>query len=167
MNRKSVVHFLMTVILAGMLLCGCGEVVLPVRGDLIASENGQTPKGIGIGSTYQEFIDAYKDYPIDTIDDNGTWHVFKIVTNKKDEEQTTPDTQYGIGVYFIDGQATTVEELNKDTDPGEKLLELSSAEYLSEHTVVYEFMIIGFENNEVTSMYTDSIDFNKELYQED
>ncbi|MCR5595715.1 MAG: hypothetical protein K6G12_07700 [Lachnospiraceae bacterium] len=75
------------------------------------------------------------------------------------------DGAYFVAAFYVDDEPTSVEELCSSTgkDASELADYLSSNEYLAEHTVIYRYVIFTVENDVITAIKSDYLDYNEEL----
>ena len=153
------------------LLCqGCTEKTVPLASALSMDSEGNTGLGIHAGSTYDEWATAYGMYEVQVSDgENYVPYTVDIPEERKenvaDAEPLPHDGRYMIAAFYIDDVPTSVKDIAaaEGVSTDELADHLASPEYLAEHTVVFRYMIFIIENDEVTNIACDYLDYNAEL----
>ncbi len=166
-------------------LCGCAETKVPESHDISVDHEGQTGAGISTGSTYAEWITAYDGVLIQQVTDDGLIPYtpdMEAVKNAEaaaktaaeagnDESEagtdatTSHDGTYMISAFYVDDAPVSVETLMSETGLSAEELNdhLADSEYLADHTVVYRYTMFTIENDVVTDITGDYLDYNQEL----
>ncbi len=143
--------------------CGRADAVPLTMGDyeLNYSDGIATSRGIHIGSTTEEFLDAYEDYDLEVSIGSGAYEAFDA---KKTPVPFTDSTQTILPAFFIDGTAATIEQICTENaiERSDLLSLLSSEEYLAEHEVEYYYMVFSWENGAVADIRTEYMDYNQD-----
>lgn len=124
-----------------------------------------TSKGIGIGSTPEEFLAAYGSYTITTSVEYGP---FEALEPK--EIPFTESIRTILPTFFIDGVPVTIEQVCSENkiERAQLLSLLSSEEYLQNHTVVYHYMVFTWEDGVISDIHSEFMDYNEDAsYYED
>lgn len=164
MNRfKSV----FTLLLCTFLLTACekGTPLLTAADYELNQETNTTSKGIGIGDTPEDFLNAYGDYVIETSIEYGP---YQAINN--DEIPFTDSIRTILPTFFIDGVPVTIEQICTENkiERADLLSLLSSEEYLQNHTVIYNYMIFTWEDGLITDIHSEFMDYNEDAsYYED
>ncbi len=160
-------------------LCGCSETKVPESHDISVDYEGQTGAGISAGSTYAEWIMAYDGVLIQQVTDDGlvpyTPDMESVKNAAAETADSTPadstddaishDGTYMISAFYVDDVPVSVEKLMSDTGLSAEELNdhLADSEYLADHTVVYRYTMFTIENDIVTDITGDYLDYNQEL----
>ncbi len=141
---------------------------------LALDSEGITGAGISVGSSYDEWANAYMEYPVSVLNgDTYEPYAFDLPgteEEKSSEEADTADKKnhdgtYMISAFYIDDEPTSVKDLLNETGKAPEELSdyLADPEYLSKHTVVYRYMVFGIKDDVVDSIDADYLDYNEEL----
>ena len=158
-----------------LVLTACGEEWVPSVSDFQVKD-GVASSGITEGSTFSEFAESYRDFPLQIAEisetDEGTVQVFNPYTLPKEDEMpeaTQLNMTLMTSYFFVDNKPRSTESLMEETGMESlSLIEhLRSDEYLAEHKVVFRYIFFEFENGIVTSVSGDYFDYNNELTFED
>ncbi len=78
---------------------------------------------------------------------------------------TSHDGTYMISAFYVDDAPVSVETLMSETGLSAEELNdhLADSEYLADHTVVYRYTMFTIENDVVTDITGDYLDYNQEL----
>ena len=150
-------------------LCGCAETKVPESHDISVDYEGQTGAGISAGSTYAEWITAYDGVLIQQVTDNGlipyTPDMEAVKNATEDAAAVSHDGTYMISAFYVDDVPVSVETLMSETGLSAEELNdhLADSEYLADHTVVYRYTMFTIENDVVTDITGDYLDYNQEL----
>ena len=162
-------------------LCGCAETRVPESHDISVDHEGQTGAGISTGSSYAEWITAYDGVLIQQVAEDGLIPYtpdMEAVKNAEAAETSTDSTPadstddpishdgtYMISAFYVDDAPVSVEKLMSETGLSAEELNdhLADSEYLSDHTVVYRYTMFTIENDIVTDITGDYLDYNQEL----
>lgn len=143
--------------------CGAAETVPLTTGDyeLSYSDGVATSRGIHIGSTTEEFLDAYEDYDLEISIGGGAYEAFIA---GETPIPFTDSTQTILPAFFIDGTAVSIGQVctENEIERSELLSLLSSEEYLAEHEVEYYYMIFSWENGAVADIRTEYMNYNED-----
>ena len=153
-----------------LLLTGCNEVVETISlEDYEISATGTTSKGIGQGSSLEEFLNAYGNYEMLIGHEDGVYSVFhqEDITAKEGKELVFTENTFSLilPTFFVDDVACSTDTLCETYQvTKENLLSfLNSEAFLKEHHVVYQIMICDFTDGTLTQLQTSSRDYNEEL----
>ena len=162
---KTVSKILMTCFIMLLLLTGCEEAVAPELSSLSIDSNQTTGAGIGVGASYDEFVGAYGSFLIQKVADEGNFEPFEIVKPEKDMPYETEDVVLMVSGFFVDEKPVSTEELKVmlDCEIDEVADKLCDPEFLKEHKVIYKYVIFTIQNNTVTDITGDYLDYNVEL----
>ena len=160
-------------------LCGCAETKVPESHDISVDHEGQTGTGISAGSTYAEWITAYDGVLIQQVTDEGLIPYtpdMEAVKNAAAEGSgdtasdstvaaVSHDGTYMISAFYVDNAPVSVETLMSETGLSAEELNdhLADSEYLADHTVMYRYTLFTIENDVVTDVTGDYLDYNQEL----
>ena len=163
-------NIIITLLLFTLLLNGCNQVLETMSlEDYQISEAGTTAKGIGQGSSLEEFLDVYENYEMLIGYEDGIYSVFHqedIITKEGKEEVFTQNTfSLLLPTFFVDGVACSTDTLCETYQVSkENLLSfLNSEAFLNEHHVVYHILICDFKDGILAQLLTSSRDYNEEL----
>ena len=164
MNKLKI---LLTILLCTILLTACEEEIpLLTEADYeLNQETGTTSRGIGIGSTPEDFLEAYGSYDIETSKEYGPYESIRAK-----DIPFTESIRTILPTFFIDGLPATIEQICTDNGiaRSELLSLLSSEEYLQNHRVVYHYMIFTWEDGFITDIHSELMDYNEDAsYYED
>ena len=163
-------YIISTILLFSLLFTGCNRAYETMSlKDYEISEAGTTSKGIGQGSSLEEFLDAYENYEMLIGYEDGVYSVFHkedIITKEGKEEVFTQNTfSLLLPTFFVDDEACSTDTLCETYQvTKENLLSfLNSEAFLGEHHVVYQILICDFKDGILTQLLTSSRDYNEEL----
>ena len=163
-------YFIGSLLLFTLLLSGCNRVLETMRlEDYEISETGATAKGIGQGSSLEEFMEAYGNYEMLIGHEDGVYSVFhkEDIMTKEGKEMVFSDNTFSLllPTFFVDDVACSTDTLCETYQiTKENLLSfLNSETFLNEHHVVYQIMICDFKDGILTQILTSSRDYNEEL----
>lgn len=163
LHTKSIAILITVMLAANLAACGKVETVPLTMGDyeLNFSDGIATSKGIHIGSTTEEFLDAYAGYDLEISIGGGAYEAFDA---DKTPVPFTDSVQTILPTFFIDDAAMTIEQIctENEIERTELLSLLSSEEYLAEHEVSYYYMIFSWENGAVADISTEYMDYNED-----
>ena len=152
----------------GLILTGCKEEEIPW--EPVTSEftfDGQaTAEGITVGSSFTDFASAYAKYPLQILDDNSSWKEYSLPDLEENPDEASPSMTLMTSYFFVDGTATDTASLIEMTGvPAEELSAyISSKAFLDSHDVVFHYMIFEFQNGNITSIDSDYLNYDSELF---
>lgn len=158
-----------SVLTAGMLaltIAGCSETTVPDSHSISIDFEGKTGAGIGKGSTYDEWIAAYTGCSIQKAGEDGFEpYTAEVPADEESAEAVDHDGIYMISAFYVDDEPVPVSTLVSETGISADELNdhLAGSDYLKDHTVVYRYALFTIENDIVTSIDGDFLDYNKEL----
>lgn len=157
------------ILLCSLLMIGCEkEVEIPklTEADYVLNNINETNKGIKIGSTLDDFFNAYADYNLMKFEADGSYTVFHkeaILT----EEGTYTENSFSflLPTFFVDGNAMNTDDIatTYGLDKKELPQALRTEDFLAKHTVVYHFFLFDIQGGVVKNVSENSCDFNAEL----
>lgn len=154
---------LVVLILSMVMLTGCEETYAPAAEALALDSEGNTSLGIHVGSTYGEFVEAYSGYRVELVNEDGTLDPIDLPKPAKDEVPETEDERLLVACFYIDGEPMLTEKIVEELGTDDIETVLQSAEYLSNHTVIYRYMYLDIVSNAVSDISYDYLDYNTEL----
>ena len=169
-GRKSyskTVRSVICILLVMLLIQGCSEKRIPPVSELCMDSEGKTGAGISAGSTYDEWVSAYGDYEIQIADGENfvPYTVDRPEDRKEGDETVSHDGRYMVAAFYIDEVPTSVEDLarTEGVTADELADHLTSPDYLAKHSVIFRYMIFIIENDTVSNIACDYLDYNTEL----
>lgn len=159
-------------ILAMMVLAACGKNALPSAEALTVSVEGKTGLGIEVGSSFEELAEAYEGFEVESVDADGTWSVYTWPKSDKNTERTTEDMILAVSCMYVDDAPVSMEQLEEnlkseslnDIDISNISKEIITSDYLSDHRVVYRYVFFTINDNKVSGIQGDYLDYNNEVY---
>lgn len=151
-----------TVLLASMLTaCSKKQPLLDKADYELNAENNATSKGIGIGDTAEDFLQAYGEYDIEISINGGNYQSVATKEIPFDEPMQTI-----LPTFIIDNVPVTLSQICEENEISlnDLLPLLSSNEYLNEHEVSYFYLIFDWKDGTITDIRSDYIDFNKDAF---
>lgn len=143
------------------LLVGCGEEApLLAAGDYtLEAETDRTSLGVAPGDTAETFLDAYREYKIFTSTDGEDYQMFSSDEFSPDSVVTTL-----LPTFFVDGMPVDPDVFCKENEiEKENLITfLSSADYLTSHTVEYRYLVFSWENGTITEIRSEYMNYNED-----
>ncbi len=157
--KKVFLLLIISVVIIGITSCSKSTNKLS-NDDYVLSENQITSKNITIGSTSEEFKNAYNGCTTTVLYNNEDNIAKEIEIEKIDYS----DFCYVyVPTFFIDDKAINVEEFKKKNNISSNLNDwfTSNPEYLEKHSVIYKCLIFIFQDNEVTNIQSLQKNFNE------
>ncbi|MCX4338583.1 MAG: hypothetical protein OSJ72_02955 [Lachnospiraceae bacterium] len=149
-------------LLTALLCCGCGEekrFFLSTTDYDLDAETSQTIRGVKIGDNSDAFLAAYRDYDILTSISGGDYLTLPAEDIPFDVSISTI-----LPSFFVDGTALEIDrfcEENKIEKDG-LLAFLTNEDYLNAHSVVYRYLVFTWENDVITEIRSESMDYNRD-----
>lgn len=159
---KQLSVILISTILAFTII-GCGdELVINEEDFILLSDSTNT--GITVGSSFEDFANAYSKYPTQLLDSNGEWKPFEYPA-QENYVSTKNDCSLMISTFCIDGVPTSTQVLMEQTGLDAVALNdyLASPEYLSSHKVVFRYIVFVFDDGIISALDDNYLDYNNEL----
>lgn len=153
---KKLIASVATITLCIGMLVGCGEVTLPTAEALTVDENGTTSLGIGVGSSYEDFIREYGGMRVQILNDDGSLDPIELPELKEGEEVVASDMTLMVAGFFINGESVATEDIAE--------VDLQSKDYLKENNVIYRYITFKIIDNKISEIGGDFLDYNTELY---
>ena len=140
---------------------GCGSTKLELTNEDYNLSDNTTSKGITIGSSSDDFMNAYNGSIVDVwyADDNS--NIAKEI--KVNEVDYTKQSHIGLHTFFIDDKAIDVNSFKKKNNIDSDLnswLE-NNTEYLQKHSVVYKCLVFTFDDGIVNNIKYSEKNFNE------
>ena len=157
---KKYILYLMAIIVI-ISTIGCGSTKLELTSEDYNLSDNTTSKGITIGSSSDDFMNAYNGSIVDVwyADDNS--NIAKEI--KVNEVDYTKQSHIGLHTFFIDDKAIDVDSFKKKNNIDSDLnswLE-NNTEYLQKHSVVYKCLIFTFNDGIVNNIKYSEKNFNE------
>ena len=142
---KKYILYLMAIIVI-ISTIGCGSTKLELTSEDYNLSDNTTSKGITIGSSSDDFMNAYNGSIVDVwyADDNS--NTAKEI--KVNEVDYTKQSHIGLHTFFIDDKAIDVNSFKKKNNIDSDLNSWfeNNTEYLQKHSVVYKCLVFTFDN---------------------
>ena len=157
---KKYILYLMAIIVI-ISTIGCGSTKLELTSEDYNLSDNTTSKGITIGSSSDDFMNAYNGSIVDVwyADDNS--NIAKEI--KVNEVDYTKQSHIGLHTFFIDDKAIDVNSFKKKNNIDSDLnswLE-NNTEYLQKHSVVYKSLVFTFDDGIVNNIKYSEKNFNE------
>ena len=140
---------------------GCGSAKLELTNEDYNLSDNTTSKGITIGSSSDDFMNAYNGSIVDVwyADDNS--NTAKEI--KVNEVDYTKQSHIGLPTFFIDDKAIDVNGFKKKNNIDSDLNSWfeNNTEYLQKHSVVYKCLVFTFDNGIVNNIKYSEKNFNE------
>ena len=140
---------------------GCGSANLELTNKDYNLSDNTTSKGITIGSSSDDFVNAYHGSIVDVwyADDNS--NTAKEI--KVNEVDYTKQSHIGLHTFFIDDKAIDVDSFKKKNNIDSDLNSWfeNNTEYLQKHSVVYKCLVFTFDNGIVNNIKYSEKNFNE------
>lgn len=157
---KKYLSCLITVIIL-MSTMGCGSTSPILTNADYELSNNTTSKGITIGSSSDDFVNAYHGFIVDVwyADDNS--NTAKEI--KVNEVDYTKQSHIGLHTFFIDDKAIDVNSFKKKNNIDSDLNSWfeNNTEYLQKHSVVYKCLVFTFDDGIVNNIKYSEKNFNE------
>ena len=157
---KKYILYLMAIIVI-ISTIGCGSTKLELTSEDYNLSDNTTSKGITIGSSSDDFMNAYNGYIVDVwyADDNS--NTAKEI--KVNEVDYTKQSHIGLHTFFIDDKAINVNSFKKKNNIDSDLNSWfeNNTEYLQKHSVVYKCLVFTFDNGIVNNIKYSEKNFNE------
>ena len=157
--KKYLSYLMILVILISTV--GCGKTKLELTNEDYNLSNNATSKGITIGSSSDDFINAYNGLVA------NVWYADDSSNTAKEinvnEVDYTKQSHIGLSTFFIDDKAIDVNDFKKKNNIDSDLnswLE-NNTEYLQKHSVVYKCLVFTFDNGIVNNIQYSEKNFNE------
>lgn len=167
MMKKMMVS-LVFLCLASCLLCACGREtpLLTVDDYKLDAETGSTSRGVKVGDSAEAFKDAYREYMIFyAVSDSAT-------ENPQADYQFLPVDEIPfdtvstmiLPAFFVDGLAIDTDQFCEDNEieKADLISYLTGEAYLTNHRVVYRYLLFTWENGVITDIRSESMDYNED-----
>ena len=142
-------------------IIGCGNAKLELTSEDYNLSDNTTSKGITIGSSSDDFMNAYHGFIVDVwyADDNS--NTAKEI--KVNEVDYTKQSHIGLHTFFIDDKAIDVNGFKKKNNIDSDLNSWfeNNTEYLQKHSVVYKCLVFTFDNGIVNNIKYSEKNFNE------
>ena len=140
---------------------GCGSAKFELTNEDYNLSDDTTSKGITIGSSSDDFMNAYHGFIVDVwyADDNS--NTAKEI--KVNEVDYTKQSHIGLHTFFIDDKAIDVNSFKKKNNIDSDLNSWfeNNTEYLQKHSVVYKCLIFTFNDGIVNNIKYSEKNFNE------
>ena len=157
---KKYILYLMAIIVI-ISTIGCGSTKLELTSEDYNLSDNTTSKGITIGSSSDDFMNAYNGSIVDVwyADDNS--NIAKEI--KVNEVDYTKQSHIGLHTFFIDDKAIDVNSFKKKNNIDSDLNSWfeNNTEYLQKHSVVYKCLVFTFDNGIVNNIKYSEKNFNE------
>ena len=157
---KKYILYLMAIIVI-ISTIGCGSTKLELTSEDYNLSDNTTSKGITIGSSSDDFMNAYNGSIVDVwyADDNS--NIAKEI--KVNEVDYTKQSHIGLHTFFIDDKAINVNSFKKKNNIDSDLNSWfeNNTEYLQKHSVVYKCLVFTFDNGIVNNIKYSEKNFNE------
>lgn len=144
-----------------LFLSGCAKNTLQMpSADLFVMDGDITAAGISAGDGPEEFIDAYRDYPIQVAyQDQSSGYLTMSIEDIPYEDQISSI----IAGLFIDGESVTEEEVcaENEIESSELPELLSSPSYLRNHDVIYRLLDFRWEDGVIADIISMDLNYNE------
>ena len=157
---KKYILYLMAIIVI-ISTIGCGSTKLELTSEDYNLSDNTTSKGITIGSSSDDFMNAYNGSIVDVwyADDNS--NTAKEI--KVNEVDYTKQSHIGLHTFFIDDKAINVNSFKKKNNIDSDLNSWfeNNTEYLQKHSVVYKCLVFTFNDGIVNNIKYSEKNFNE------
>ena len=161
MNIKKSITILTALGFSLGLLTGCNESTPLLTADAytLEAETDRTSLGVAPGDTAETFLDAYGEYKIFTSTDGEDYQMLSSDEFSPDSVVTTL-----LPTFFVDGMPVDPDVFCKENEiEKENLITfLSSADYLTSHTVEYRYLVFSWENGTITEIRSEYMNYNED-----
>ena len=158
--------YLLLIFILCLMLSGCASNDKLTKEDYILKENNTTSKNITIGSTSEEFKNAYNNYTVNIIyaEDSVNGDNIADIIDINDID-FSKQSHISICTYYIDNKPYTSQEFADKLGIKTNYYDwaIDNAEYLKNHTIEGKLLLFTFEDDVVTNI--SSIDMNFDLNQ--
>ena len=158
MNKKILTTLLITMMI---FMIGCGNTSHALTNEDYNLSNNTTSKGITIGSSSDDFINAYDGFIANVwYADDSSNTAKEIDVNKVDY---TKQSHIGLPAFFIDDKAIDANDFKKMNDIDSDLNSWfeNNTEYLQKHSVVYKCLVFTFDDGIVNNIKYSEKNFNE------
>ena len=157
---KKYILYLMAIIVI-ISTIGCGSTKLELTSEDYNLSDNTTSKGITIGSSSDDFMNAYNGSIVDVwyADDNS--NTAKEI--KVNEVDYTKQSHIGLHTFFIDDKAIDMNTFKKKNNIDSDLNSWfeNNTEYLQKHSVVYKCLVFTFDDGIVNNIKYSEKNFNE------
>lgn len=158
---KKIITALCLIFLLASLICACGEEkpLLAIADYDLDAETAQTIRGVKIGDGADVFLAAYQDYDILSSINGGDYRFIPAEEIPFDAKLTTI-----LPSFFIDNTAIDIDSFCEDNgiEKDDILDLLTNEDYLTHHTVVYQYLVFEWENGVIQDIRSESMDYNRD-----
>lgn len=159
---KKIISLLILTLTCLFLLCACREektYLLSSADYDLDAETAQTIRGVKIGDGSESFLAAYRDYDILTSIGGGDYLSLPVEDIPFDASLTTI-----LPSFFIDGTAIDIGSFCEDNgiERTDLLSFLTDENYLSAHTVVYQYLVFTWKDGVITDISSEAMDYNRD-----
>lgn len=149
-------------------LTGCGSKAYPTMSDYAITDDESTTAGLQVGASVPQFLDLYNQFDLSFCPSGSVAEEYSSFDPESESflnslEQLSGD--FLLATFYLDEEPQSALDLSKTSaidDKSELFDYLRSPEFLSEHTLLYKFMIFHFEDGSLISIESDSLDYNAE-----
>ena len=159
MMKKIALLFMIGCLMPGT-LCACGRQtpLLTATDYEMEADSDRTSLGVSVGDDSKAFLSAYGEYEIlSSINGDD----YKLLSDE--EIPFTDNTLITIvPTFFIDGLPVDTDRFCKENEiaKSDLLSFLTSEEYLSAHTVVYQYLRFTWTDGLITEISSEAMDYN-------
>lgn len=158
---KKIISTLCFIFLLSSFICACGEdkPLLATTDYDLDAETAQTIRGVKIGDGADVFLAAYRDYDILSSINGGDYRFIPAEEIPFDTKLTTI-----LPSFFIDNTAIDIDSFCEDNgiEKNDILGLLTNQDYLTHHTVVYQYLVFEWENGIIKDIRSESMDYNRD-----
>ena len=159
MMKKIALLFMIGCLMPGTLsACGRQTPLLTATDYEMEADSDRTSLGVSVGDDSEAFLTAYGEYEIlSSINGDD----YKLLSDE--EIPFTDNTLITIvPTFFIDGLPVDTDRFCKENEiaKSDLLSFLTSEEYLSGHTVVYQYLRFTWTDGLITEISSEAMDYN-------
>lgn len=157
--KKYLLHLITTVVI--IFTIGCGSAKLELTNEDYNLSNNTTSKGITIGSSSDDFMNAYDGFEVSVIYADSGSNVGAFM--KIDKVDYSKQGTVAIQNFFIDDKSYTVDEIKNKYDIKNDIngwLQ-NNPDFLEKHSLTYKCLTLYFDNEMVVDIRYSEKNFNE------
>ena len=140
---------------------GCGSANLELSNADYELSNNTTSKGIAIGSSSDDFINAYNGFKVSVIyaDNSSNTGTFMNI----DKVEYSKQGIVAIQNFFVDNKAYTVDEIKSKYNIGNDMNAWiqDNSDFLEKHTLTYKCLSFYFDDGTIIDIKYSEKNYNK------
>lgn len=158
MNKKILTTLLITIMIFTI---GCGNISQALTDADYNLSNNTTSKGVAIGSTSDDFVNAYDGFEVSVIysDNSSNTGTFMNI----DKVDYSKQGIVAIQNFFIDDKAYTIDEIKSKYDIGNDMNTWlqDNSDFLEKHTLTYKCLSFYFDNGTIIDIQYSEKNYNE------